>query len=103
MSIDERLRWGWLATAASYAMWDNDGSRAISERQIQLARDAGALEVCAVSGRAGRGRSVERRLRGGDVLVAEVDEVTAATGAHMPPSPHSSFCLSGAGKSRPRR
>ena len=29
--------------AASNAVWDSDGSRAISARQVQLVRDAGAL------------------------------------------------------------
>ena len=29
--------------AASNAVWDNDGARAISARQVQVVRDAGAL------------------------------------------------------------
>ena len=41
---DESLRWGWMATAASNALWDDDGLRAVCRRQIELARDAGALE-----------------------------------------------------------
>jgi len=86
MSIDERLRWGWLATAASYAMWDNDGSRAISERQIQLARDAGALEGLPLYLVAlGVAVAWSGDFAAATSLVAEVDEVTAATGAHMPP------------------
>ncbi len=38
------LRWGWLATAAATLLWDDDGWRAILARQVQLARNAGALE-----------------------------------------------------------
>jgi DNA-binding CsgD family transcriptional regulator len=86
MSIDERLRWAWLATAASYAMWDNDGSRAISERQIQLARDAGALEGLPLYLVAlGVAVAWSGDFPAATSLIAEVDEVTAATGAHMPP------------------
>ena len=86
MSIDERLRWGWLATAASYAMWDNAGSRAISERQIQLARDAGALEGLPLYLVAlGVAVAWSGDFPAATSLIAEVDEVTAATGAHMPP------------------
>jgi DNA-binding CsgD family transcriptional regulator len=86
MSIDERLRWAWLATAASYAMWDNDGSRAISERQIELARDAGALEGLPLYLVAlGVAVAWSGDFPAATSLIAEVDEVTAATGAHMPP------------------
>ena len=41
--LQEVLRWGWMAPAASNAVWDNDGARAISARQVQIVRDAGAL------------------------------------------------------------
>jgi DNA-binding CsgD family transcriptional regulator len=41
--LEDVLHWGWLAMAASNAVWDNDGARAISARQVQLVRDAGAL------------------------------------------------------------
>jgi DNA-binding CsgD family transcriptional regulator/tetratricopeptide (TPR) repeat protein len=41
--LDGALRWGWVAPAASNAMWDNDRTRAISGRLVQLVRDAGAL------------------------------------------------------------
>jgi DNA-binding CsgD family transcriptional regulator/tetratricopeptide (TPR) repeat protein len=85
-SIEERLRWGWLATAAGYVMWDNDATRAFCARQIQLARDAGALEglplylVALGVATAGSGDFAAAAL-----LITEVDEVTAATGAHIPP------------------
>jgi DNA-binding CsgD family transcriptional regulator len=41
--LEDVLRWGWVAMAASNAVWDNDGARAISARQVQLVREAGAL------------------------------------------------------------
>jgi hypothetical protein len=37
------LRWGWVATGASSAIWDDEGMRAIYARQVQVVRDAGAL------------------------------------------------------------
>ena len=41
--VEDVLRWGWLATHASAAVWDDEGTRAISARHVQLVRDAGAL------------------------------------------------------------
>jgi DNA-binding CsgD family transcriptional regulator len=84
--VEERLRWGWLATAAGYAMWDNDGTRAACERQIQLVRDAGALEglpFCLVALGVATAWSGDFAVAAS--LVAEVDEVTAATGANIQP------------------
>ena len=40
---EDVLRWGWAATAASFAVWDHEGTRAICLRHVQLARSAGAL------------------------------------------------------------
>ena len=86
VSIEERLRWGWLATAASYAMWDNDGVRAVCARQIQLVRDDGALEGLALYLVAlGVATAWSGDFAAAASLIAEVDEVTAATGAHIPP------------------
>jgi len=41
VSREEGLRYGWLAAAV---LWDEDAGRAITTRQVQLARDTGALE-----------------------------------------------------------
>ena len=49
VSIEEVLRWGWLATAAAVMAWDFDTCLAISDRGVELAREAGALTVLAVS------------------------------------------------------
>jgi DNA-binding CsgD family transcriptional regulator len=43
LPVEDVLRWGWTATAASNAVWDNDGALAIAARHVQLVRDAGAL------------------------------------------------------------
>src|SRR6266581_91570 len=41
--IAEVLRWGWMAREADKALWAYDGWR-VTARQVQLARDAGALD-----------------------------------------------------------
>src|SRR4029079_12297217 len=48
VSVEEVLRWGWLATAAAVFVWDYDTCLAVAAREVQIARDAGALEVLAV-------------------------------------------------------
>jgi hypothetical protein len=74
----------WAATAAA-ALWDLESWDAVSTRQLQLARDAGALAQLATA-LAGQGhrRHVERRLRGKQAsVIAEADAVTGATGIHI--------------------
>ena len=41
--VEDVLRWGWIAAAASALVWDFEGMHAISARHVQLVRDAGAL------------------------------------------------------------
>jgi ATP/maltotriose-dependent transcriptional regulator MalT len=83
---DESLRWGWMATAASNALWDDDGLRAVCRRQIELARDAGALEQLPIYLIA----LATATARSGDCaaassLVAEAEAVTEATGTRLAP------------------
>ena len=49
VSVEEMLRWGWLATRAANLLWDYDSGLEIGTRAVQLARDSGALEVLAVA------------------------------------------------------
>ena len=46
---DERLRWSWLAGRAAAWIWDYDSWDVLTARQIQAARDAGALTVLPLS------------------------------------------------------
>jgi hypothetical protein len=48
VSVEEVLRWGWLATRAANLVWDYDRGLEIGTRAVQLARDSGALEALAV-------------------------------------------------------
>ena len=43
ISREEGLRWLWLACRAAQIVWDYDSWDVLSERQVTLARDAGAL------------------------------------------------------------
>src|SRR4029453_13171118 len=86
ISAEDALRWGWMATAASDAVWDNEDMLATATRVLQLVRDAGALaqlpiHLSAVAlARAWRGD-----LTGPASLVAEIDSVVAATGSRLGP------------------
>ena len=80
------LRWGWLATAAAVFVWDYDTCLAVSTRGVQLARDAGALEVLPV----GVNVLAQAAALGGDfataaLLIAEANAVTEATGTRVAP------------------
>src|SRR5215218_1650386 len=83
---DESLRWGWMATAASNALWDDDGLRAVCRRQIELARDAGALEqlpIYLIALATATARSGD--FAAASSLVAEAEAVTEATGTRLAP------------------
>jgi DNA-binding CsgD family transcriptional regulator len=45
LASDEALRWLWLACVTAIELWDEESWRALSDRYVQLARDAGALTV----------------------------------------------------------
>jgi DNA-binding CsgD family transcriptional regulator len=45
LSSDEGIRWLWLACRTAMDLWDDESWFVLSARQIQLARDAGALIV----------------------------------------------------------
>jgi DNA-binding CsgD family transcriptional regulator len=84
LSVGDGLRWGFLGGAAANLLWDYDGWRALNERQVQLARSAGALEhlpmylesagmIAARSGDFGVAAS----------LIAESEAVSEATGSRF--------------------
>ena len=86
VSIEEVLRWGWLATAAAVMVWDYDTCLAVATRGVELAREAGALAVLAVSVNV----KAQAVVLGGEldkaaVLAGEAESVTEATGAQVAP------------------
>jgi DNA-binding CsgD family transcriptional regulator len=86
VSGEEVLRWGWLATAAAVYLWDYDTCLAIANREVQIARDAGALEVLAVGVNVlGQAAALSGDFARAALLVAEADAVIEATGARVAP------------------
>jgi ATP/maltotriose-dependent transcriptional regulator MalT len=86
VSIEEVLRWGWLATAAAVMVWDYETCLAVAKRGAELAREAGALTVLAVSVNV----MTQAVVLGGEfgkgaVLIAEAESVTEATGTRVAP------------------
>jgi DNA-binding CsgD family transcriptional regulator len=81
ISAEDTLRWGWVATAASNAVWDNESMLAIAARKLQFVRDAGALAQLPIHLSAlALARAWIGDFAGAASLVAEIDSVVAATG-----------------------
>jgi hypothetical protein len=86
ISVEDALRWGWLAPGAATAVWDDEGYRVIAERIVQLVRDAGALAELPVHLHAlALERAWHGDFAGAGLLIAESDAVAAATGTQLPP------------------
>ena len=82
---EEVLRWGFAATVADEALWDDEGWR-VTVRQVQLARDVGALDQLSFL----LNRMAVDTVRSGDfaaaaMLIAEARAVCEATGARFAP------------------
>ena len=78
----EALRWGWLAPAAGYALWDHDWD--LTARQVQLAREAGALgQLPFLLSRMTMDAVWSGDFAAAAVVIAEADAVRAATGSRL--------------------
>jgi DNA-binding CsgD family transcriptional regulator/tetratricopeptide (TPR) repeat protein len=83
---EERIRWGWLGQAAASALWDDVRWRAILVREVQLARDAGAIDRLPVDlGALGIDAAWRGDFAAAAALIAETAAVCAATGARSAP------------------
>jgi DNA-binding CsgD family transcriptional regulator len=86
ISVEDALRWGWVATAASDAVWDDEGMLAIAARVLQFVRDAGALAQMPIHlSVVALARAWIGDFAGAASLVAEIDSVVAATGSRFVP------------------
>ena len=86
--IDDVMQWGWIATEPSCLVWDIEGMRDISARQVQLVRDAGALAHLPLHlWQLGVATAWMGDFVGAASLVAESDSVAAATGSQIAPYP----------------
>jgi DNA-binding CsgD family transcriptional regulator len=94
VSIEEVLRWGWLATAAAVMVWDYETCLAVATRGVKRAREAGALTVLAVSVNVmAQAVVLGGEFGGAAALVAEADSVTDTTGAQV--APYGALVLAG--------
>ena len=86
ISAEEAMRWGWLGQAAAGALWDDAGRRAILVQQIQLARDAGALDQLPIDlGSLGTDAAWRGDFAAATALIDETAAVCAVTGARNAP------------------
>jgi len=86
VSREEGLRWLWLACHAAGIIWDYEGWDVLSARQVQLARDTGALIALPIAFNTRAGV----HLFAGEFtmaasMVAEADSVTVATASSIAP------------------
>ena len=86
ISLDEVLRWGWMATFASTMVWDTETFQAISARHVQLVRDSGAVSQLPLH----LWQLALLSMWTGDFawaasLATESDSVAEATGRRIPP------------------
>ena len=86
LTVEDGLRWGWMAQGAASALWDSDAWHVMLVRQLQLARDAGALERLPLL-LASLGTEVvwSGDFEAGAALAAEADAVCEATGSRSFP------------------
>jgi DNA-binding CsgD family transcriptional regulator len=94
VSVEEVLRWGWLATRAANLIWDYDRCLEIGARAVGLARDFGALEVLAAADNAcGQAYAFGGDFASATLLIAEVDAVKEATRTRI--GPYAAIALAG--------
>jgi DNA-binding CsgD family transcriptional regulator len=86
ISIEKGLQWGVLASSAAVELWDFESWDALITRQMELARDAGALAPLSI---ALNGEGIVVTWRGDFAaaarVIGEADAVTEATGTRIAP------------------
>jgi len=86
ISVDKGLQWGVLASSAAVELWDFESWDAVITRQMELARDAGALAPLSI---ALNGEGIVVTWRGDFAaaarVIVEADAVTHATGTRIAP------------------
>ncbi|WTE48978.1 AAA family ATPase [Streptomyces sp. NBC_01622] len=85
LSVDEQLRWLFVAVRAAHEIWDDGPWQDLADRQVRLARDAGVLSVLPLA----LSQRVFVHLHAGEQaaarsLVAELAAIKEATGHPLP-------------------
>ena len=94
VSVEEVLRWGFLASRAANLAWDYDRCLEIGTRTVQVARELGALEVLAAADNAcGQAAAFGGDFASAALMMAEVDAVKEATGTRI--GPYAALALAG--------
>jgi DNA-binding CsgD family transcriptional regulator/tetratricopeptide (TPR) repeat protein len=84
--VEDVLRWGWAATGASNAVWDDEATHVIAARQVRLVRDAGALAELPIHlATLGLIKVWMGDFAGAASLIEESESVAAATGSPIAP------------------
>jgi ATP/maltotriose-dependent transcriptional regulator MalT len=84
--VEDVLRWGWAATGASNAVWDDEATHVIAARQVRLVRDAGALAELPIHlATLGLIKAWMGDFASAGSLIEESDSVAAATGSPIAP------------------
>ncbi len=79
------MHWLWFASRTAIDLWDSEALRALADRQVDLARAAGALTVLPIAlSMAMIKRTFDGRLDLAEVAVEEIDTVQAITGSPLP-------------------
>jgi len=86
LSVEDGLRWLWLACRAAVYLWDDEAWDVLATRHLELARDAGALAVLPIA-------LISRtavHLNAGELAAAaalseETEAVTDVTRSHLAP------------------
>jgi hypothetical protein len=86
ISTADVLRWGWMTQAATTALWDDDGWRAILTRHLAIVRAAGALDRLPIYLAAmGTAAAWSSDFAAAASVAAEADAVSEATGTRIAP------------------
>ncbi|MGH3254395.1 MAG: helix-turn-helix transcriptional regulator [Streptosporangiaceae bacterium] len=86
ISVGDGLRWGWMAMAATNALWDDDGQRAVLARHLQIIRSVGALDRLPIYLAAMGSAAVwSGDFAAAASVIAEADAVSEATGTRIAP------------------
>jgi DNA-binding CsgD family transcriptional regulator len=87
ISQEEGFRWRWLAGFAAVLLWDYESWEELSRRQVQLARDAGALSLLPIALTTRYAvHLLAGELDGTAALVKDVRAVITATGNPIVPT-----------------
>jgi DNA-binding CsgD family transcriptional regulator len=86
IAVDDVLRWGWQATSASDLVWDIQGMHDLATRHVQIVRHNGALAALPLFlSQLGIVELWTGNFAGAAAVIAEVDNVAAATGSPIAP------------------